>query len=245
MCGRYALDLIPDLLQEEFGIDRMEFTPQPRFNIAPSQPSPIVIGSELYGSGDGCRTGRHERVLRPALWGLIPHWAKDSKIGYKMINARAETLAEKPSYRGPFKYRRCIVPATGFYEWRREGGPTSKVKTPHLIRGVGKRPLALAGLWDHWMAPDGSEVDTYTIITTEPNEMMRRIHNRMPVIMGPEAISQWLDPSLKNPRDMAGLQDLLKPCPYDWLEAFPVSSMVNSSENDGPRCLDPVQLELL
>ncbi len=221
MCGRFTLTADSAALQETFPEFQFPAEGRARFNIAPSQPV-------LALPNDG--TGRADYFL----WGLIPSWAKDPTIGSKLINARAETLGEKPSFRGSYKYHRCLVLADGFYEWKAEAG--TKAKTPHYIRMESGLPFAMAGLWDEWHAPDGSQIKTCTIITTEPNELMSTLHNRMPVILPPSAYAQWLD---VNPQKPEALQPLLVPYPATGMRAYPVSTLVNSPGNDRAECVVP------
>ncbi len=194
---------------------------QPRYNIPPSQP--ILAVREL----DGVRAAA---MLR---WGLIPFWSKDPKIGYKLSNARSETAAEKPSFRAAFKARRCIIPATGFYEWKRAG--TAKI--PHFIRLRSGAPMAMAGLWESWQPSDGSEpLETCTILTTGPNELMADIHHRMPVLLPPQEWDDWLAPNAEREY----LRSLMVPYKADEMEAHPVSTRVNSARNDGPDLVEAV-----
>jgi putative SOS response-associated peptidase YedK len=169
-------------------------------------------------------------------WGLIPHWAADPSIGNRMINARAETLTELPSFKNIVDRRRCIIPADGFYEWRKEG----RRKVPMWVHLKTKEPFALAGLWDVWRKPDGKRVESFTIITTEPNELVRPVHNRMPVILRPEDEEQWLDAS-RTPFGKA--KSLLKPYPDELMDAHDVSPIVNSAKHDGPECIQPLSEE--
>ncbi|MEO5919188.1 MAG: SOS response-associated peptidase, partial [Candidatus Limnocylindrales bacterium] len=174
------------------------------------------------------------RAVVPYRWGLIPHWADSTRIGNRMFNARAETLATSPVFRDAFRKRRCLVPVDSFYEWRREGS----IRQPFRIVGVAGGPLALAGLWAGWRDPDTEGVRrTFTIVTTAPNELMRAIYDRMPVILPPEAWDRWLDPGLPDPGE---LQGLLVPAPDAALEAYPVSRAVNNVRNDGPMLIDPL-----
>ena len=166
-------------------------------------------------------------------WGLVPHWAKDPKIGYKMINAKSETLAAKPSFRTAYRKRRCLILANGFFEWKKEG----KEKIPTYIFLKCQEPFAFAGLWESWRAPSGDSVRSCTIITTEPNSFMEPIHNRMPVILPDEAEALWLDPLTEDP-DI--LSSLLVPFPAESMESYPVSALVNSPKNHGPDCITPV-----
>lgn len=217
MCGRFTSLLSPELLAVIYEI----FGPPestPRYNIAPSQPVSIIRQNA---------TGQRE--LATVKWGLIPSWAKDPSIGHSLINARGETVAEKPSFRAAFKQRRCIVPASGFYEWVTFGG----TKQPWYIKGYEDRPLSLAGLWEHWPSPDGSVIETCSIITTTANEMMAPIHDRMPVILSPESIASWLELSTKPDE----LKDLLHPCAPDMLDAYTVSNLVNNPRFDGAACI--------
>ena len=223
MCGRFALISGPTDLQEAFPgfIFPAQFAP--RYNIAPTQPI-------LALSNDG------KNKADFFVWGLIPAWAKDPSIGTRLINARAETLAEKASFRGALKYHRCLIFADGFYEWQTQPSvqPGSKSKIPHFIRLKTGKPFAFAGLWERWESADGSEVRSAAIITTEPNDLVRPIHNRMPVILPRHAYPQWLDPS---PQQPSGLQSLLVPYPAGEMEAWPVSTLVNSPGTDRPECI--------
>jgi putative SOS response-associated peptidase YedK len=221
MCGRFTLTVDPADLQDAFPEFTFPAQSAPRYNIAPSQPI-------LALPNDG--TNRADFFV----WGLIPSWAKDPSIGNRLINARAETLAEKPSFRGAFKYHRCLIFGDGFYEWQAQ--PGSKSKIPHFIRLKSAAPFAFAGLWEKWHSTDGSEVKSATIITTEPNELMASFHNRMPVILKPNTYTQWLHPSPISPN---ALQDLLVPYPTDEMEAYPVSTLVNSPGNDRAECILP------
>ena len=196
----------------------------PRFNIAPEQISPtipVIVRDE----------GRNQ--CRLMYWGLIPYWAKDPSIGNRMINARVETLTEKPTFKHLVGNRRCIIPAGGFYEWRKEG----KRKVPMWVHLRSREPFGLAGLWDVWRKPDGGKVESFTIVTTEPNELVRPIHNRMPAILQPEDEEQWLDAS-RTPFVKA--KSLLKPYPEELMDAHDVSTIVNSAKYDGPECIEPV-----
>lgn len=220
MCGRYTLKTEPRLLAEQFALATIPAL-EARYNIAPTQDVPVV------------RTTADGRQLALLRWGLIPGWASDPSIGARMINARSETVAEKPAFRTAFKQRRCLVLADGFYEWQRSGGR----KQPYFFQLRDGRPFAFAGLWERWQAPDGQTVETCTILTTAPNDLARPIHDRMPVILDPAAYDQWLDPELR----LAGpLEALLQPYPAAAMTAYPVSTYVNNARNDGPQCLDPL-----
>ena len=219
MCGRFTLTLDPGELKEAFPDLQFPNDFSPRYNIAPSQPVAVVSNAE-------------PNRVNFFTWGLIPSWAKDPAIGNRLVNARAETLGEKPSFRSAYKYRRCLILADGFFEWKAQPGTKSKI--PHFIRLKSGRPFAFAGLWERWQAGDGSEIHTAAIITTHPNPFMAAIHDRMPVILPPDAYPLWLDPS---PQAPASLQSLLVPYPADAMEAYPVSPLVNSPGNDRPELL--------
>ncbi len=223
MCGRFTLRVSPEQIADLFSIEQMPPLAA-RYNIAPTQPV-LAIRDSYAGNG------REATFLN---WGLIPSWATDPSIGSRMINARAETAAEKPSFRAAFKYQRCIIPADGFYEWK--AAPGRKIKTPYFIHMKDRKPFAFAGLWDSWESPDGSSLKTCTIITTEPNELMATIHNRMPVILPPRDYAKWLDASPQTPEN---LLPLLKPYPADAMSAHPVSTLVNKPENDSSELVVP------
>ncbi len=217
MCGRYALSSPVESLEAQFEAEARALL-TPRYNIAPTTPVPVV------------RNGGPGRVIVLQHWGLIPSWSKDPAMGARMANARGETVVEKPSFRGPFRRNRCIIPADGFYEWR-AGTP----KQPFCIRLAGGGLLGFAGLWDHWEGPDGA-VDSCTIITTSANGAMAPIHDRMPVILAPEDYARWLDPA--TPAE--ALRELLRPCPDAWLQLAPVSTRVGNVRNDDPDLMEPI-----
>jgi len=221
MCGRFALFAPGQDVAEQFGVV-VDHEMEPRYNIAPTQP---VAAVRLNANSD-------KRELTYLTWGLIPSWAKDPKIGSRMINARSETAAEKPSFRAAFKRRRCLIPASGFYEWQKLGDR----KQPTFIHGVDKGLMGLAGLWEVWHSSDGSFVQSCTILTTQPNELMAPIHNRMPVIIAPEDYSMWLDPG---PRPEDGLH-LMRPYAGAQMAAYAVSTAVNSPRNDTEACIEAV-----
>jgi putative SOS response-associated peptidase YedK len=223
MCGRFTLTTDTKKLAEAFAGFEAPAELIPRYNIAPSQPVAVVANN-----------GQNKIELFQ--WGLIPAWAKDPQIGDRMINARAETLAEKPSFKNAYKRRRCLVLSDGFYEWKKEEG--SKAKTPMYIQLTSGEPFAFAGLWESWRSPDDSTVLSCTIITTMPNELMAEIHNRMPVILPRAAYEQWLDPAERSPDQLSGL---LKPYPAVEMRAYPVSTLVNNPKNDSPECVAPRQ----
>jgi len=214
MCGRFTLTVDPADLQEAFPQYSFPAEGKPRFNIAPTQPVLALPNTPALAADY-------------FTWGLIPSWAKDPSIGSRLINARAETLAEKPSFRGGYKYKRCLIFADGFYEWKAQ--PGTKFKIPHFIHLKSGLPFTFAGLWDAWQAPDGSLVKSCAIITTEPNELMAALHNRMPVILPPSVYEQWLDPAPQKPET---LQGLLTQYPTDEMTAHPVSTLVNRPAND-------------
>jgi putative SOS response-associated peptidase YedK len=224
MCGRFTQTATPAIIAEQFGVAVPSLF-QPRYNIAPSQPIAVIR----------IEPDSTTRTLVMLRWGLIPSWAKDPTIGNQYINAKAETVAEKPSFRSAFKKRRCLVVATGFYEWQVQG----RTKQPMWIGLQSQRPFAFAGLWEQWKPADGELLETCTIITTEPNGLMAQIHNRMPVILGPAFYDQWLDPTFQ---PIESLKDLLRPYPGEELMAYPVSTLVNNPRHDVPQCLEPVSV---
>jgi putative SOS response-associated peptidase YedK len=221
MCGRFTLTVDPAELQDVFGDFIFPAQFAPRYNIAPSQPV-LAIPNDGKNKADFF------------LWGLIPSWSKDPSISNKLINARGETVAEKPSFRGSFKYKRCLIPADGFYEWKAQEG--QKTKTPYFIHMKDRKPFALAGLWDEWHSPDGNVLRTCTIITTTPNELMADLHNRMPVILDKADFADWLNPMPQTSKD---LLQLLKPFATDRMSAYPVSTMVNTPGNDRAELIAP------
>lgn len=222
MCGRFTLRVPTPVLIEHFGLGRA-VTLSPRFNIAPTQDVAVVRWA-----------GDSERELTMMRWGLIPSWAKDPSVGNRMINARGESVAKKPSFRSAFRQRRCLVAADGFYEWQKKG----RSKQPYHIALRDGGPLALAGLWEAWQPDEsGPPLKSCTIITTEANRLLRPIHDRMPVILDPADYRQWLDP---DERDSQSLQGLLVPVAEELLQAIPISHYVNSPRHDDERCLEPV-----
>jgi putative SOS response-associated peptidase YedK len=226
MCGRITTTFEFSDIRVRWNLDRDLPQYRPRFNVAP-ETSPNIPVIVRQGTGNECRLMR---------WGLIPSWVKDPTIGNQTINARAETLTELPSFKPLVDRRRCIIPADGFYEWRKEG----RRKVPMWVHLKTKEPFGLAGLWDVWRKPDGKRVESFTIITTDPNELVRPIHNRMPVILRPEDEERWLDAS-RTPFVKA--QSLLKPLPEELMDAHDVSPIVNSAKYDGPECIRPVSEE--
>jgi putative SOS response-associated peptidase YedK len=222
MCGRFSASFsFRDIKVRWIFTEILDFAP--RYNSAPSQQVPVIVKTER---------GKEAKLMK---WGLVPSWAPDPSIGNRMINARAETLLEKPSFKQLVSTRRCVIPADGFYEWRREGNR----KIPVWIHFMNKEPFAFAGLWDSWLDRDSGDVlNTFTIITTAPNALVRRIHDRMPVMYDHDMGQQWLE------RNLSGsgmtLAAALRPPPSERLEAWDVSPLVNAPENDRPECIRPV-----
>lgn len=220
MCGRYTQTKSGEAIAKTFGLlERPD--PKPRYNIAPTQPVSAIAQRE------------DEREYRIFQWGLVPSWSKDPKIGSRMINARSETVAEKPSFRAAFKRRRCLILADGFYEWQR----TSGKKQPYYIQVEDQAIFGFAGLWETWQDGEGSHLETCTILTTEPNGLMETIHNRMPVIVHPEDFDLWLDPSLQDGRH---IQHLLRPYEDEAMTAYAVSTAVNNPKHEQPACVEPI-----
>ncbi len=217
MCGRFNLHASPQQLIEVFELLR-DPPPSPRlFNIAPTLPIVVVRQSD---------EGRIAELMK---WGLIPSWAKDPSIAASLINARSETASTKPAFRAAFKRRRCLLPTTGFYEWDRSN---PKDKRPFLFQRADLQPFGMAGLWECWQSPDGSEVQTCSVLTTEANSVVRAIHDRMPVILPPEHVAAWLEPSCE---DIDFLQTLMQPLAADLMTSEEVSSTINNARGD----LDP------
>jgi putative SOS response-associated peptidase YedK len=220
MCGRLTLHHTTLEVAERFKAQEVLMEMPLRFNIAPMQPMSVVA----YDARS------HIRALQPMQWGLVPSWAKDPGIGNRLINARAETLTEKPSFRTAIKRRRCLIPSDGFYEWRRTAG----AKVPHHIRLPQGELFAMAGLWEEWESPDGSPLRSCTIITVEPNAAMAELHNRMPALLAPDEEAQWLSPTLTLNDAVA----LLRPW-KGMLDIYPVSRRVNAGTVDDPSLLEP------
>lgn len=224
MCGRYTQTQSASAIAAAFDLDDVPTLP-PRYNIAPTQLVGTVVQTQQHRD-------RQFRVLR---WGLVPSWAKDPAIGSRMINARAETVAEKPSFRTALRYRRCLVIADGFYEWQRQGSK----KQPYYFQLDDHRPFGFAGLWEHWESQTTGEIlETCTILTTEANDVLRPGHDRMPVILQPEEYDRWLDPDLNKSAD---LLPLLRPYPAEAMQSYPVSSLVNRATSDQPECIQPLE----
>jgi putative SOS response-associated peptidase YedK len=222
MCGRFTLDIPVELLIEIFDIAEAPFFELwPRYNIAPTQGVPVVRQYADY-----------QYRLDSLRWGLIPSWTKEALPAPPLINARSETVAEKPTFRQSIKYRRCLIPATGFFEWLRQGDK----KTPLLIRLKESAPLIFAGIWESWKGPDGKTTDSCAILTTEANTLVAPAHDRMPVILRPQDWKPWLDRDMRDPQR---LKELYAPYPADEMEMFPVSSLVNSTKNDSADLIVP------
>ncbi|MFY0546188.1 SOS response-associated peptidase [Brevibacillus sp. H7] len=221
MCGRYTLATEPEDLMERFQLKSLPFQLEARYNIAPGQLIPAIIGEQ------------GERRIGQLRWGLVPYWAQDEKIGYKMINARAETLTEKAAFKQLFVRKRCLIPADGFYEWKQ----TEKGKQPMRILMRDGQLFSFAGLFDTWTSPDGRKVHTCTIVTTKPNELVKDIHDRMPVIIRQEDEDLWLD---RDTFDAERLQSLLVPYDATRMKAYPVSPLVGNPRNDKPECIEEI-----
>ncbi len=221
MCGRFSLTEQIETLSLRFKFAVSDISYKPRYNIAPSQQAVVVVQEET-------------RVLKSMRWGLIPAWAKDKKLGYKMINARAETISTKPSYKRLFLSRRCLVLADGYYEWQANNSKQPKI--PFRITIKSKEPFAFAGIYDIWNHAQ-EEVYSFSIVTTQANHKLRDIHNRMPVVLQEEQESQWLAPDVS---DISSLEKILQSTDTNLFEAYRVSTVVNSPKNDTPACVEPV-----
>ncbi|WP_322793184.1 SOS response-associated peptidase [Bellilinea sp.] len=222
MCGRFSLALDPEELREVFGLVETPTLWIPRYNIAPTQPVAVITDA-----------------ARPKLdymrWGLVPSWAKDISIGQKLINARAETIREKPSFRSAFSRRRCLIPADGFFEWKKPEGGKKLPAEPYYFRLRDGKPFAFAGLWEIWHSPEGDELKTCTILTTDANELVGTVHQRMPILFEVDEAWTWLQPLAADT-----LLALLKPFPAEKMEAYPVSRLVNDPKQDDPQCVQPI-----
>jgi putative SOS response-associated peptidase YedK len=231
MCGRYLLKAPADVLRRAFGFVEQPNL-MPRYNIAPTQDAAVIRER---------REPKGERTLQLLRWGLSPSWAEDMKGGAKLINARAEGIAERPSFREAFRRRRCLVPADGFYEWRTEG----RLKQPYLIQRRDRAPIAFAGLWERWVPktqpPEPAYIDSFTIVTTAANALLKPLHERMPVILAPENCLRWLDRASSE----AELKALLRPAPEDLLAYVLVSTRVNAAAPDDAGLIEPVGLEVV
>ena len=225
MCGRFVRKTPIDVLLEWFEVEKDECALAPSYNIAPSQEIAAIID-------DGARK------LVCLRWGLIPFWAKDPAIGNRMINARSETVADKPSFRTALRKQRCLIPADGYYEWRKD----SAVKIPVYFTLKSGEPFAMAGLYEQWLSPEGEEIRTCTIITTEANEMAEQVHHRMPVIVPRQQQALWLDPGVQ---ESDKLKAILQPYPAEAMTCYEVSRLVNSPKNNSPACIEPVQERII
>ncbi|MGQ9927479.1 MAG: SOS response-associated peptidase [Chloroflexaceae bacterium] len=221
MCGRFTLAVPGEQLALHFNLDEAPVL-ETRYNIAPTQP--VVVIRQHDG----------QRVVEIARWGLVPSWSKDASAGVRMINARAETAAEKPAFRAAFRQRCCLIPADGFYEWQEHAGG----KQPYYARLATGEVFAMAGLWERWQTPDGTWMQSCTIVTTTANAILQPLHERMPAILAPEHYSLWLDPTIRDP---GALQGLLGPYPAARMRIYPVSKAVNSVRNEGPGLIEPLE----
>jgi putative SOS response-associated peptidase YedK len=218
MCGRYLIISSPQAIRVLFGYPEQPNFP-PRYNVAPTQPIPIV------------RLWEGQRQFALVRWGLIPAWVKDPLRFTLLINARADSVNEKPAFRNAMQRRRCLIPADGFYEWKDAGGR----KQPFVVRPRHGAPIAFAGLWENWMGPNGEEMETAAIVTTDANRALRAIHPRTPVVVPPQAFDTWLDPAV----DAQAAAALLVPAPEDLFEAYAISNAVNRVANDDPQVIAP------
>lgn len=221
MCGRFSQTLTGEAIASAFHLPEIP-TWTPRYNIAPTQTVPAIVLNE-----------KGDRSFKPFRWGLIPTWAKDASMGARMTNARSETVTEKPTFRSAFKQRRCLIVADGFYEWQKQQGK----KQPFYFRLKNGQPFGFAGLWERWQAPEGDVWETCTILTTEANDLLKEVHDRMPVMLHPEEYDRWLDPAAQ---DSEALQSLLRPYETEAMMAYSVSTHVNSPANDTRECVTPL-----
>jgi putative SOS response-associated peptidase YedK len=228
MCGRYSQRQPAEVIAKAFEVDNVPAL-EPRYNVAPTQSVPTVLQPSVSKN----------RQFKMMHWGLIPKWAKDSKIGSKLINARAETVAEKPAFKSAFRKRRCLVLADGFYEWQQQDN--KKQKQPYYFFLKDGQPFAFAGLWEQWEDASGEVIDSCTLLTTDANELMRPVHNRMPVILNPKDYERWLDSELKEPEQ---LQPLLRPYSTQEMLTYPVSTVVNKPSNDNTECIKSIEASL-
>jgi putative SOS response-associated peptidase YedK len=225
MCGRYRLSRRKQVIEEYFGSAPWDDDWSPRYNIAPTQPVPVIRQNPK----------KPVRELSLMRWGLIPSWAKDSSAAAKMINARSETAVTKPAFRDPIRLRRCLIPADGFFEWKR----TAKSKQPYCFEVNNGELFAFAGVWDRWKDPSGGWIKTFSILTITPNAVTSAVHDRMPVILDPESYDLWLDPGMQN---VAAISELLKPYHTSRMRSYPVSTRVNYVANDDEECSRPAKL---
>jgi putative SOS response-associated peptidase YedK len=242
MCGRYTLTSTEGMVEDlELAVGEPTEPSEwwrPRFNVAPTQPAPVVVGASATREGDDPRIrapgARHLEMMR---WGLVPSWADSLSVGARMINARVETFDHKPAFRDAVKSRRCLVPADGFFEWRLRGAGRSAKRFPVYLRPVPRRLVAFAGLWERWKSPDGVWIRSFTIVTGPPNALAAKFHDRMPVIVSPAHYGVWLDEDELPPALLAEI--LAVPEVADW-QAAEVSPLANSPNNDEPACVEPV-----
>ena len=229
MCGRYTITVEEEILFARFKIlqNGGQFTPL--YNVSPTQNNPVVLVND-----------KNQRIMSRMKWGLIPFWAKDASIGNKMINARLETLTQKPSFKTAFVKRRCLVPADGYYEWSKTG--TVRKKQPFRIVLKSRELFAFAGLWDEWKNEEGEKIQSYTIITTEADSLVAKIHPRMPVILKPENEDKWIDPVLK---DVEAIEKLLRPYPSNLMEMYEVSPLVGRANIDEKSLIQPIAQPLI
>jgi putative SOS response-associated peptidase YedK len=225
MCGRYRLSRRKQVVEEHFNAVSGNEEWGPRYNIAPTQPIPVILQNPR----------EPVREMSLVRWGLIPSWAKDASAAASMINARSETAAAKPAFRDPIRFRRCLIPADGFYEWARTG----KAKQPFCFEVRDGELFAFAGLWDRWEDPNGNAVETCAILTTTPNAVTAPVHDRMPVILDPDSYDLWLDPGMTN---VEAVSDLLKPCDARLMRRYPVSTRINHVANDDEGCSAPTEI---
>lgn len=223
MCGRFTLSQSGEAVATAFDLEEVPTVP-PRYNIAPTQPIAVIRSTIEHP----------QREFTYLSWGLVPSWSKDPKIGARLINARAETLAEKPSFRAAFKRRRCLILADGFYEWQR----SPEGKQPYYFHLENHQPFAFGGLWEHWENGNGDVIESCTIITTTANEVLSSIHDRMPVILPPKGYDLWLDPTIEKDKD---LHTLLRPYAAEEMVSYPVSPSVNNPRHDSPDCIHPLE----
>ena len=233
MCGRYSITTPVEALRRLFDLAGPMPNLAARYNVAPSQDVPVVR-DERDGAASTGNSG--DRRLVHLRWGLVPFWAKELSIGYRMINARAETVAEKPAFRAALKSRRCLIPTDGFYEWQRRG----KTKQPYRFQCADDAAFALAGLWERWIGPEDAIIESCAILTTTANDVVARIHHRMPVILSPTDCDAWLDVEGCPPADATAL---LRPYPAAEMKSYPVSTRVNSPKHDDPECATPLEEE--
>ncbi|WP_026732188.1 SOS response-associated peptidase [Fischerella sp. PCC 9605] len=222
MCGRFSLSVTQEVLARAFHVEEVPNL-EPQYNIAPTQ----MVATVLYNLEN------HKRELQQLRWGLIPSWAKDPSMGAKLINARSESVAEKPAFRSAFKRRRCLVVADGFYEWQQQKGK----KQPYYFRLRDSQPFGFAGLWEEWQSPEGEQIKSCTILTTQANELLQPIHDRMPVILQQQDYEVWLDPQIHAANV---LQPLLHPYPSEAMTSYPVNTVVNNPRHNSSECIIPI-----